>query len=231
MWEPVEQLHAPQLLKEYHSRHPLEQIKAALIQRQKLSLPTSECLRSYRLSTAHTASSRPPVTANSSTTHSSSTPRIASTSAPCAPRGSDIVAASTFTSLTRMSSIPPSSIASDPEQITYHSRWPSSMSPLPHSQSNPYSPTIIRTQRPSSHPSSAHHRIRPTNSTSSTLVGSATTPPTPIHLNTNTSAERRTAATTCNQRSTYGPPFITISAISPTGPSRLARTRNVLRRL
>jgi len=30
-WEPIEQLHAPQLLKEYHSRHPLEQIKAALI--------------------------------------------------------------------------------------------------------------------------------------------------------------------------------------------------------
>jgi len=32
MWEPVEQLHAPQLLKEYHARHPLESIKALLIQ-------------------------------------------------------------------------------------------------------------------------------------------------------------------------------------------------------
>jgi len=30
-WEPVEQLHAPQLLKEYHACHPLTAIKALLI--------------------------------------------------------------------------------------------------------------------------------------------------------------------------------------------------------
>src|SRR6267142_3496264 len=34
-WEPVEQLHAPQLLKEYHSRHPPMSIKTLLIQQQK----------------------------------------------------------------------------------------------------------------------------------------------------------------------------------------------------
>src|SRR6266850_2434325 len=34
-WEPVEQLHAPQLLKEYHSWHPLMSIKTLLIQRRK----------------------------------------------------------------------------------------------------------------------------------------------------------------------------------------------------
>ena len=34
-WEPVEQLHAPQLLKEYHSRHPLASIKTLLIQQRK----------------------------------------------------------------------------------------------------------------------------------------------------------------------------------------------------
>jgi len=34
-WEPVEQLHVPQLLKEYHSRHPLMSIKTLLIQRRK----------------------------------------------------------------------------------------------------------------------------------------------------------------------------------------------------
>jgi len=31
-WEPVEQLHALQLLKDYHSHHPLEQIKTLLVQ-------------------------------------------------------------------------------------------------------------------------------------------------------------------------------------------------------
>jgi len=31
-WEPAEQLHAPQLLKEYHLHHPMDQIKALLIQ-------------------------------------------------------------------------------------------------------------------------------------------------------------------------------------------------------
>jgi len=55
MWEPVEQLHAPQLLKDYHARHPLESIKTLLIQRQTHQLsPTSVCLRSCHLSTAHT---------------------------------------------------------------------------------------------------------------------------------------------------------------------------------
>src|SRR6266850_2141241 len=34
-WEPVEQLHAPQLLKDYHSRHPLTSIKTLLTQRRK----------------------------------------------------------------------------------------------------------------------------------------------------------------------------------------------------
>src|SRR6267142_5240552 len=33
-WEPAEQLHAPQLIKEYHTRHPLESIKTLLIQQQ-----------------------------------------------------------------------------------------------------------------------------------------------------------------------------------------------------
>src|SRR6267142_427528 len=204
-WEPIEQLHAPRLLKEYHSRHPLEQIKAALIHRQKLSFPTSECLHSCRLSIATTAPSLPPVTVNSSTIRSSFTPRATSTSAPCAPRGSDIAAASISTSPTRTSLTPPSSIASGPKWITRRPHWPSSMSPLPHSRSNPYSPTIIRTQGSSLHPSFAHRRTRPISSTSSTLVGSATMPLTPTPSNTNTSVERRTAATTCNQRTTYRP--------------------------
>ena len=38
-WEPTEQLHAPQLLKEYHSHHPLAHIKTLLIQHQTHSLP------------------------------------------------------------------------------------------------------------------------------------------------------------------------------------------------
>jgi len=31
-WEPTKQLHTPQLLKEYHSHHPLDQIKTLLVQ-------------------------------------------------------------------------------------------------------------------------------------------------------------------------------------------------------
>src|SRR6266850_333206 len=161
----------------------------------------------------------------------SSIPRVTFTSVPCAPNGSEVAAASTFTFPTCTNLTPPSSIASNPERIIHYLRWPSSMSPLPHSWSNPYSPTIIRTQRPSSHPSFVHHCIRPTSSTSSILVGSATMPPIPTPSNTNTSAGRHTAATTYNQRSTYHPSLVTISPISPVGPNRLTRTCNTLRRL
>src|SRR6267142_1228333 len=231
-WEPVEQLHAPQLLKEYHARHHLEAIKATLIQRRQHHLfPTSICLRSCHLSTVPTASSPPPVIATSSTTPSSSIPHVASTSVPCAPRGSGVAAVSISTFPTRTSLTPPSSTASDPKWITRRPRWQSSMSPLPHSQSNPYSPTIIKTQRSSLHPSFAHRRTHPTSSTSSTLVGSATMPLTPTPSNTSTSAGRRTAATTCSQRTTYRPSITIISSISPTGPSRLTRARNTLRHL
>src|SRR6267142_4992434 len=38
MWEPAEQLHAPQLLKEYHARYPLMAIKTLLIQHQNYPL-------------------------------------------------------------------------------------------------------------------------------------------------------------------------------------------------
>src|SRR6267142_2747036 len=229
-WEPIEQLHAPQLLKEYHVRHPQESIKTLLTQRQNYSLfPASACLRSYHLSTAHVASLPPPVTVISSITSLFSIPPVVSTSAPCAPNDSEVAAASTSTSLTRTNSTPPLSIAFNPERITRRPHWPSFMSPLPHSHSNQYSPMIIGTQKSFSNPSFAHHRIHPTNSTSSTLDGNATTPLTLIPSNTNTSARRRTAATTCNQRTTHWPSLVTISPISPMGQSHLTHVCNTLR--
>src|SRR6266850_6465949 len=53
-WEPVEQLHAPQLLKEYHSRHPLASIKTLLIQRRK-EHPLSHFPLGQSWSSIHTA--------------------------------------------------------------------------------------------------------------------------------------------------------------------------------
>src|SRR6267142_6170709 len=44
MWEPAEQLHAPQLLKEYHSCHPLMHIKALLVQHRNHSIPSPSSL-------------------------------------------------------------------------------------------------------------------------------------------------------------------------------------------
>ena len=229
-WESVEQLHAPQLLKEYHAHHPLESIKTLLIQCQTHCLsPTSVCLHSCHLSTARTVPSLLPITMTSSSSSSYSTQCVASTSAPCAPNGSSIAVASTSTFLPCMNSTQPSSTASDLEKIVQHPCWPSSMSPLPHSRSNLYSPTIIRTQKSSFTPSFIHRHIRPTNSTSSILIGNATIPLGLTPSNTNVSARKCTAATTCNQRTTYGPSIITISTISPTHPSILTHTRDSLR--
>ena len=39
-WEPVKQLHAPDLVKQYHKRHPLNKIKSALLVRLKSRLPS-----------------------------------------------------------------------------------------------------------------------------------------------------------------------------------------------
>src|SRR6266850_1202314 len=146
MWEPVEQLHALQLLKEYHSRHPLGNIKAILIQQRNHSLfPTSACLRSCHLFTARAAHSPLPVTATSSTTSSCPTPHATSTSVPCVPNSSSIAAALTSTPLTHTSSIPLSSTTFDPSEGLHHPRWLSSMSCSPHSLSTPSFLLITKT--------------------------------------------------------------------------------------
>ena len=63
MWEFVEQLHAPQLLKEYHSCHPLMHIKTLLIQCQNHSIPSLSSLTqswsSIPMPTLTTASPHP----------------------------------------------------------------------------------------------------------------------------------------------------------------------------
>src|SRR6266850_1373584 len=74
--------------------------------------------------------------------------------------------------------------------------WQSSRSPSLHS---PQILSFLQTTRiPSNtlNPSFAHLHTRPTSSTSSTLVGSETTPPGHTPLNTPTFAKKRTAATT-----------------------------------
>src|ERR1700730_3255837 len=48
-WEPAAQIHAPDLLKAYHRRRPLEQIKAALLRRPKIILPYWTHLHAYPL--------------------------------------------------------------------------------------------------------------------------------------------------------------------------------------
>src|SRR6266850_1751755 len=59
--EPVEQLHTPQLLKEYHSHHPLSHIKALLIQRQNHSLPSHfPSIQSWSSAPTHTLISASP---------------------------------------------------------------------------------------------------------------------------------------------------------------------------
>src|SRR6267142_1588452 len=236
-WEPVEQLHAPQLLKDYHARHPLETIKATLIQRQKYQLsPTSICLCSCRLSTAHTVSSPPLVAANSSTTPSFFIPRTAFTSVPCAPRGSNIAAASTSTSPTHTSSIPPLSTASDLEKIAHTPRWPLSTSRSPRSPSTLFSPLTTKTRKSSSTPSSVSHHSLPTNFTSSTPDKSATTPLGPTPSNIRPSAKNATVNITPKRCPHYtltsasnARSVLELSLGGPTSPLMCAHTTRVAR--
>src|SRR6266850_1716526 len=79
------------------------------------AFPTSECLCSCHLSAALTVPSPHPITATSSSTpFSIDIPAF--TSVPCAPNASNIAAASMFTSLTPISSIPLSSTISNPSK-------------------------------------------------------------------------------------------------------------------
>ena len=196
-WEPAEQLHAPQLIKEYHTRHPLESIKTLLIQRQNNpTFPTSACLWSCHLSAVPIAPLPCPIAVISSSM-SSSIPHIASTSVPCAPNDSSIVAASIFTSHTPTNSTPPPSTASDPKKVIHCSGWPSSMSRSPHSRSILSSLLTTKTQKSSSGPSSVPTHSHLTNFTSSTLSGSAITLPGVIPSNTKCSAENIIAVITC----------------------------------
>src|SRR6266850_440678 len=194
MWEPVEQLHAPQLLKEYHTCHPLESTKAILIQHQTHCLfPTSACLHSCHLSAAHAVHSLPPITATSSSTSSYSTQRVDSTSVLCALNASNTAAGSISTSPTHMSSTPQSSTVSDPNKAVQSPHWLSSTSRSTHSLSILYSPLTTKTRRSFSVPYSASPRSLPINSTSSTLIGSITTLPGVIPSSIRPSAKNATA--------------------------------------
>src|SRR6266850_4213449 len=118
-WEPADQIHAPDLLKTYHRRNPLECIKRTLLTQSSNSvsspLPTSACLRSCSNSVAPTVLLPPRVTTTSSST-SSSTPSNASTSAPCALNAYALAPDSISISRSPTSSAPPSSIVSDPKR-------------------------------------------------------------------------------------------------------------------
>ena len=145
-WEPVEQLHAPQLLKEYHARHPLESIKAVLIQHQTHSLfPTSVYPRSCHLPTACTAPSPLLETTTSSSASSYFTRCVDSTSVPYAQNGSNIAVASISTFPTHTSSTLQSFITSNPSKGSLHSHWPSSTFHSHHSPPTPSSLTITKT--------------------------------------------------------------------------------------
>src|SRR6266850_1475565 len=118
-WEPADQIHAPDLLKTYHRRNPLECIKGALLAQSSNSvfspLPTSACLRSCSSFVVPTVLLPPRVTTTSSST-SSSTPSNASTSAPCALNAYALAPDSISTFRSPTSSAPPSSIVSDPKR-------------------------------------------------------------------------------------------------------------------
>jgi hypothetical protein len=101
-WEPVDQIHAPDLLKIYHRRNPLTSIKATLVQRSKqfdnpprlLSLPPSACTNP-NLSDPAVATLVPTASIGLTTlsNRSSTRKRISptSTSVPCASNASSIV--------------------------------------------------------------------------------------------------------------------------------------------
>src|SRR6266850_5237078 len=118
-WEPADQIHAPDILKAYHRRNPLECIKRTLLAQNTNSvsspLPTSGCLHSCSNSIAPTVLLPLRVTVTSNST-SSSTPSNVSTSVPCAPSICVPMPDSNSTFRTPISSALPSSIVSDPEQ-------------------------------------------------------------------------------------------------------------------
>src|SRR6267142_5123169 len=81
-------------------------------------------------------------------------------------------------------------------QKSHPPTWLSSTSPLLHYQPTLFYLWIIRTPKSSSPCSSTQTPTHPTSSTSSTLVGSTTTPPGPTPSNTNISVKKHIAATT-----------------------------------
>src|SRR6267142_397841 len=81
-------------------------------------------------------------------------------------------------------------------QNPHLSTWLSSRFPSLHSPQSPFSLPTTKIRSHSLNPSFAHLHTRPTSSTSSTLVGSETTPPGDTPSNIPTSARKRIAATT-----------------------------------
>jgi hypothetical protein len=169
-WEPIDQIHAPDLLKIYHRRNPLTSIKATLVQRSNQldypphhpSLLSSICTSpnlydSAAATPVHVAPTGPttPLNTLSTSRHIAHT----STSAPCASNGSPTVSRSDVISTTPTSSDthPLAASAPRPCQTTLPALTYAISAPKPPSAKLP-SPFISQpTYLPINDPSPAQH--------------------------------------------------------------------------
>ena len=147
-WEDATDVHAPEITKQYHKRHPLQKIKGRL-----LSLLHSSPFPLHTLST---------IILNQ----------------------------------------------------------PTSPFPYPHYHPSMWSPSTIRHQQSSSDLCSDYTRGQQTSSTSSTLVGSTTTPHSSIPSSTGITARKSSASTTTNRLAWLQPSLFPQAQVQPTRMSR-----------